>query len=100
MRHEKTLMKHYFLIVLFSVFLFSCGDDPAKTMDVSGNIKGLKKGMLYLQHIPDSVLVTKDSLKIDGDGNFSLSTPIESPEIFYLYLNRGCAFKVKTHMAG
>lgn len=44
--------------------------------------------MLYLQHITDSVLVTKDSLEIDGDGNFSLSTQIESPEIFYLYLNK------------
>lgn len=81
-------MKHYLITILLSVFLFSCGDDPSKTMTVSGNIKGLKKGMLYLQHIADSVLVTKDSLEIDGDGNFSLRTQIESPEIFYLYLNK------------
>lgn len=81
-------MKKLFLTSLISIFLFSCGDDPATTMTVSGNIKGLKKGTLYLQHIPDSVLVTKDSLQIDGDGNFTLSTPLESPEIFYLYLNK------------
>ena len=81
-------MKQLFSTVLFCVFLFSCGNDPSKTMTVTGNIKGLKKGTVFLQHVPDSVLVTKDSLKIDGDGNFSFTTQIESPEIFYLYLNK------------
>ncbi len=81
-------MKRLLLAALISIFFISCGDDPAKTMTVSGNIKGLKKGTLYLQHIPDSVLVTKDSLQIDGDGNFLFNTQIESPEIFYLYLDK------------
>lgn len=57
-------------------------------MTVSGNVKGLKKGTLYLQKVPDSVLVTIDSLEVDGDGNFSFKTEVESPEIFYLYLNK------------
>ena len=57
-------------------------------MIVSGNIKGLKKGSLYLQHIADTVLTTIDSLEISGDGNFSFKTELESPEIFYLYLNK------------
>ena len=57
-------------------------------MMVSGQVKGLKKGTLYLQHIPDSVLVVLDSLEIRGDGSFSFSTEIESPEIFYLYLDK------------
>ncbi len=57
-------------------------------MTVTGIVKGLKKGTLYLQHIPDSVLVTIDSLKIEGDGNFTFKTELESPEIFYLYLNK------------
>lgn len=67
----------------------SCGgNDPAKTMTVSGVVKGLKKGTLYLQHIPDSALVVVDSLQIDGDGNFTFETQIDGPEIFYLYLNK------------
>jgi len=82
------MMKQLLLSALISFFLFSCGEDPAKTMTVTGNIKGLKKGTLYLQHIPDSVLITKDSLRIDGDGNFTFQTPLDSPEIFYLYLNK------------
>jgi len=57
-------------------------------MNVTGNIKGLKKGMLYLQHISDSALVTIDSLDLKGDGNFSFKTELESPELFYLYLNK------------
>lgn len=69
--------------------LISCGSgDTENTMTVTGNVKGLKKGTLYLQHIPDSTLVTIDSLLIEGDGNFSFKTELESPEIFYLYLSK------------
>lgn len=57
-------------------------------MTVTGNVEGLKKGVLYLQKVADSTLITLDSLEINGDGNFSLETTLESPEIFYLYLNK------------
>lgn len=71
------------------LFISSCGDGITEnTMTVSGTVKGLKKGTLYLQHIPDSILTTIDSLQINGDGSFSFQTEVESPEIFYLYLNK------------
>jgi len=57
-------------------------------MFITGKVKGLKKGTLYLQQAPDSTLVTIDSLEINGDGEFSFKTKLESPEIFYLYLNK------------
>ncbi|MGB5370387.1 MAG: DUF4369 domain-containing protein [Flavobacteriaceae bacterium] len=78
------------LLAVFTIALFlSCGKgDTKNTMVLTGNIKGLKKGTLYLQHIADSVLVTIDSLPISGDGNFTFKTELESPEIFYLYLNK------------
>lgn len=57
-------------------------------MIVSGNVKGLKKGTLYLQHLADTTLVVVDSLKVDGDGNFRFETELEGPEMFYLYLNK------------
>ena len=44
--------------------------------------------MLYLQHVPDSVLITVYSLAINGDGNFSFKTKLVSPELYYLYLNK------------
>jgi len=57
-------------------------------MTVSGTVDGLKKGTLYFQKIKDSSLVSIDSLEIKGDGSFSFSQELESPEIFYLYLKK------------
>ncbi|WP_340199295.1 DUF4369 domain-containing protein [Ascidiimonas sp. W6] len=79
-----------FILVVFSLFLItSCSNDETeKTMTVSGNVKGLKKGVLYLQKIQDTTLVAVDSLVVNGDSNFKFSTELESPEVFYLYLNK------------
>lgn len=57
-------------------------------MNINGNIAGLKKGTLYLQHLKDSTLVNLDSLELKGDGNFSFAHEVQSPEIFYLYLEK------------
>jgi hypothetical protein len=68
--------------------MISCSEDASNTMMVTGKVKGLKKGTLYLQSLPDSTLITLDSMEVDGDGSFSFKTKLESPEIFYLYLNK------------
>ncbi|MGB5172401.1 DUF4369 domain-containing protein [Eudoraea sp.] len=82
-------MKNLFLYLLVFTFMVACSEKETKnTMTISGQVKGLKKGKLYLQHIPDSVLKVIDSLEIDGDGHFEFKTEIESPEIFYLYLDK------------
>lgn len=81
-------MKKILIVALIAAFITSCSGTTENTMNVSGNIKGLKKGMLYLQHIADSSLANIDSLEINGDGNFSFTTELESPEIFYLYLDK------------
>ena len=81
-------MKKIFILALLAGFLYSCGGDTEKTMTVTGTIKGLKKGTLYLQKVPDSTIITIDSLQIDGNGDFTFKTELESPEIFYLYLNK------------
>ncbi|WP_276391672.1 DUF4369 domain-containing protein [Eudoraea chungangensis] len=67
----------------------SCAEkETENTMTIQGQVKGLKKGKLYLQHLPDTVLKVVDSLQIDGDGHFEFKTEIDSPEIFYLYLDK------------
>lgn len=69
--------------------LLSCGsDNESNRMVVKGNVKGLKKGTLFFQHIPDSTLTNIDSLVVKGDGRFQFETELESPEIFYLYLDK------------
>lgn len=57
-------------------------------MTITGTVNGLKKGTLYFQQIQDSTLVNLDSLEIRGDGNFVFEHEIESPEVFYLYLDK------------
>jgi hypothetical protein len=82
-------MKKIIMVAVLAIIMIACGDGSTEnTMTVTGNVKGLKKGTLYLQHIADTTLVTVDSLVVEGDGNFSFSTELESPELFYLYLDK------------
>ena len=82
-------MRNVIITLISFAILASCGTkDTENTMTVTGKVKGLKKGTLYLQHIPDTSLVVIDSLKIEGDGNFTFKTELDSPEIFYFYLNK------------
>lgn len=57
-------------------------------MIISGEIDGLRKGTLYLQTLKDSLIISLDSVKIDGDSNYKLKTNIEEPDLFYLYLDK------------
>lgn len=81
-------MKQFLYVFSLLTLMVSCSSETEHTVTVTGTIKGLKKGTLYLQHIPDTLLVTIDSLEIDGDGNFTFKTALESPELFYLFLNK------------
>lgn len=78
------------LIVLACLcFLFSCGNETTSDkLIVKGNIKGLKKGTVYLKKAKDSLLITVDSLKIDGNSQFELESDIVEPELFFLYLDK------------
>ena len=57
-------------------------------MHVSGRVDGLRKGTLFLQKVLDSTLINIDSIVINGNPEFNFKTKIESPEIYYLYLNK------------
>ncbi|MEP5253474.1 MAG: DUF4369 domain-containing protein [Winogradskyella arenosi] len=65
---------------------FSCSQSPNTNFTLKGHIKGLKKGMVYLQKDGDSSIVNLDSVAISGQSEFSLHTDIEEPEILYLKL--------------
>jgi len=53
-------------------------------MIVQGQIKGLKKGKLFLQKMVDTVLVSVDSVSILGKDTFELSDNVDSPVVYYL----------------
>ena len=76
------------LLLLLSIILVaSCAKDNTNFI-LKGNIKGLKKGTVYLQKMKDSNVVTLDFKKIDGDSDFELSTNLESPQMLFLKLER------------
>ena len=79
------------VIALFSILiLVSCTEKKStKSFVLNGNIKGLKKGTLYIQRIKDTTLVPIDTIKINGDSHFTSEFDLQSPEMLYLFLDRG-----------
>jgi len=87
-------MKNILIPLLAIIIIVSCTRDKKGSMLVTGDVKGLKKGTLYLQKTNDSIVVAVDSIVLDGVSTFSLSDDIESPEIYYLALNNDLEKKI------
>ncbi len=79
-------MRYLLTIATVVLTLIGCSTDNTQKMNLNGSVKGLKKGTLLLQKFEDTVLVTVDSVQINGASDFSFSEEIASPEIYYLYL--------------
>lgn len=79
-------------LLLFALTVISCANKQ-KDLTVKVNIKGLQKGTVYLKKIKDTALVTLDSVLINGNSSFELYSNIDTPEIFYLYLDKNSAEK-------
>lgn len=83
-------MKKIALALLALVSLYACNKDHDDTnLHITGNIKGLKQGKLYIKRIVDTSLVTMDSIIIKGNSRFESYLKIDSPEMLYLFLDRG-----------
>ncbi len=89
------------VIALFSIFiLVSCTEKKAtKNFVLSGNIKGLKSGTLYIQRIKDTLLLPIDTIVIDGDSHFTSEFDLQSPEMLYLFLDRGVTNSVDNNIS-
>lgn len=77
-------MKKILSILLLAVVLYSCSSKKEGNMIVQGQIKGLKKGKLYLQKMVDTVLVSVDSIALLGNDTFTLTDNVDSPVLYYL----------------
>ena len=81
----------FFSFLFLLLALMQCSPTPKAgqgEMLVSGKIEGLRKGTLYLQKFVDTLLTSIDSVSIDGLPQFAFTTPIESPELYYLSLTK------------
>jgi hypothetical protein len=83
-------MKNSIIAFVTLLLLASCNKNESKTnLHLTGNIKGLKKGTLYIQRAVDTTLVAIDTITIDGSSTFETDLDLKSPEMLYLFLDRG-----------
>lgn len=84
-------MKRSILALMALVLLISCNKEEHAdaNLHITGNIKGLKKGTLYIQRVKDTSLVAIDTIVFNGKSNFDTYIKIDSPEMLYLFLDRG-----------
>jgi hypothetical protein len=93
-------MKKTIIAFVTLILLTSCNKNDSKTnLHISGNIKGLKKGTLYIQRVVDSKLVAMDTISIDGNSAFESDVEIKSPEMLYLFLDRGVSNSLDNNLS-
>ncbi len=75
------------LYFVLTILIMSCSQ-TLKNTSVSGTIKGLQKGTLYLQKVVDSGFVTLDSLVMNSTTDFELGCDLEEAEMLFLSLSK------------
>nr|WP_294925774.1 DUF4369 domain-containing protein [uncultured Flavobacterium sp.] len=84
------MKKSIIAFIAIALLTVSCEKkESTDSLHLTGNIKGLKEGTLYIQKYNDTALVAVDSIKIDGNSAFESTIKLESPEMLYLFLDRG-----------
>lgn len=90
LRNCKNVYKSTFSVLLALLVLVACTEKKQhKSLYVTGNIDGLKKGTLYIKKLVDTALVSIDTIEINGNPAFESELDITSPEMLYLVLDRG-----------
>jgi len=79
-------IKNLLIYVLLFTTLLSCS--KSGNFVLTGKVNGLRKGVLYLQKVEDTVLVNLDSVVIDGDPEFELYADLKEPQVVYLTLEK------------
>ncbi len=79
-------MKKIFFLIVTLIIMLSCKND--NEMNVEATITGLKKGTVYLQKIKDTTLINLDSIIVNGQDKITLSTTIDKPELYYVYVDK------------
>jgi uncharacterized protein YcfL len=81
------------ILFLLLITLIAGCDSKQNDLVVKANIKGLQKGTVYLKRIIDTTMVTVDSVNVNGNSFIELYSALESPEIFFLDLDKKSAEK-------
>lgn len=73
-------------LIILVLLAVSCGREEDSNFTLKGTVKGLKKGVVYLQKEGDSSVIDLDSMVITGQPEFTLHTNIDEPILLYLKL--------------
>lgn len=92
-------MNKLFIFLISILLLASCGKETSdKNLHITGNIKGFKKGKIYIQKVEDTTLVVLDTIILNGSSSFSSDLKIDSPEMYYLFIDRGVSNSVDNNL--
>jgi Domain of unknown function (DUF4369) len=77
--------------LLVALLVFSCGKESTKkgNLEITGKVKDLKQGKLYIAQIVDTTVKVIDTIKFDGEDTFETKIEISEPQMLYLVLDRG-----------
>lgn len=93
-------MKKISIAFVTSLLLFACSEKKLENnLHLTGNIKGLKKGKLYVQRVNDNKLIAIDTIAIDGNSHFETNIELKSPEMLYLFLDRGISNSLDNNLS-
>lgn len=81
-------MKLNIFTLILLVALSACTKTAKNGLTVQGEIKGLKKGTLFLQKIEDGILSTVDSTIVEGSGHYTLHANDGLGELYFLSLEK------------
>lgn len=81
------MKKILFVLSLVTIFS-SCSEVKDSNFTIKGNMKGMRKGIVYLKEEVNGNVSTVDSLFLKGTEDFEFKGFIESPEVFYLSTSR------------
>jgi len=70
------------------ILLTACTKDQKANLQVTGLVKGLRKGTLYLERVVDTSIVVVDSFVVAAEEPFLLQTSLDEAEVLSLRLNK------------
>lgn len=83
---EFTPMRKYILIIVAGIVMTACQQNKGLNLQVE--VDGLKKGMLYIESIQDTVLVQLDSVEVRGNNQIEFDVALDQPQMLYLHLDK------------
>lgn len=70
------------------ILLAACSKTSTNNTQITGLVKGLKKGTLYLERLKDTSLVVVDSFEVTTEEPFLLQTNLDEAEVLLVRLDK------------